>query len=83
MKNKQAVIDFLIQNDELVRDLMRKTNEQISNVDTEFRDEAREQQLDEVGRKLADGIGSSLGLTFEDTSGIVDREVLRKLLEVW
>jgi mevalonate kinase len=82
MTNKQKVVEFLIENDELVKDIIRKTNEHIQNVHREFYEEAKEQQLDEINRQLADEIGKSLGLTVSDLNDILDMETLRKIMEV-
>lgn len=80
--NKQQVVDWLINNDELVRDIIRKTTEQIKDVDREFMDEAKDQQVDEITRNLSDEIGRNLGLTNEDLVGNIDKETLKKFLEV-
>ena len=81
MKNsKQDVIDWLINNDELVRDIIKKTNKQIESVDSLFREEALDQQLDQVSMELADQLGRDLGLTVEDLSETMDKETLRKFL---
>jgi hypothetical protein len=45
-------------------------------------DEAKDQQVDEITRNLSDEIGRNLGLTGEDLVGNIDKETLKKFLEV-
>lgn len=80
--NRQEIIDWIINNDELVRDIIKKTNDQISGVDPMFREEALSQQLDEVSRRLSDEIGKSLALTFEELNATMDKATLRKVMEM-
>lgn len=83
MRNsRQQVIDWIINNDELVKDIVRKSNSFIEGIDREFLEEAKDQQLDEVSRNIADHIGANLGLTFEDVQDTIDKATLKKVLEV-
>lgn len=81
--DKQKIIDFIIENDELISDIIRKTNEQIKDVNMEFKEEARNQQLEAIHRQVIDQISVSLGLTFgdiEDIIGIEEIEMIRRII---
>lgn len=80
MNTRQEIIDWLINNDELVRDIVKQTNKVIDGVDQEFKDEAKDQQVDEITRILALELSKNTGLTFEDFTSTVDKETLRKVL---
>lgn len=82
MNGKQEIIDFLIDNDELVRDIIRKTSEQIKNVPVEYQEEARNQKVDEVRRQVIDEVSKSLGLTTGDICEIVNEEMIKRVMEV-
>jgi hypothetical protein len=80
--NRQEIIDFIIDNDDMIREMISKTNTKILNVDPLFKEEALKQQAEEISRNLSDEIGNRLGLTSSDLNDILDMETLRKIMEV-
>ena len=76
--NKQDIIDFLINNEATVHDIITKTNEHIKDVEVEFMDIAKSQQFEEIKKQVMDELSKSMSLTIEDICTNVDDEELEK-----
>jgi hypothetical protein len=81
MNTKSRVVEWLIDNDQILLDIQRDTGKQIENVEREFKDEARDQQLEEIRRRVIDMMSRDLGLTSGDLSEILDIESVKQYLE--
>jgi hypothetical protein len=82
MHGNEDIIQWLIDNDEIVQDIIKKTNEQLKEVDKDYYCEAKEQQIEEIQRQVIDEAAYVLGLTQGDLCEIISIEMIRKVMEV-
>ncbi len=77
---KSEIIDWLIQNDSLVREIIMSTNKQINDIPNEFKDDFIEQRFQQEKIKIYNEISTQNGLTSGSISEIISDEELRNFL---
>ncbi len=78
--NKSELIDWLISNDILIKEIIMSTNKHSNIIPNEFYDEFKEQEFQQNKAKIINEISTQKGLTSGTISEILDDEELRKFI---
>lgn len=70
---KEEIINWLIQNDSLIKDIINKTNSRLKMRSIEFNDELKEQEYNEHMKQIVDEITKSFAISPEILEENVDK----------
>jgi hypothetical protein len=81
LNTKQEIVDWLINNDSFMIDMVQKVNARLNTTDPLFSDDIKEQFLDEMKQNVANEITFSLGTNLDDLNTAITDEMLYKYLQ--
>lgn len=82
MKTKDEIIDWLISNEPLVREIVVKTNARIIQPDKEFYDEFIEQEYEEHKRQILNEMSKTMYIPVETFDVNIDNNELKGYINI-